>query len=380
MKPRTTVDPRWIATPEALKMMTAALADEPLLAIDTESNSLFAYKEQVCLIQISTPGTDYLVDTLALRDLSLLAPLFGNPAQQKIFHAAEYDILCMRRDYQFNFDNVFDTMIAARILAEPQVGLGSLLATHFGVVLEKKFQRANWGKRPLTAEMMNYARMDTHHLFELKALLEEKLKQQGLFELALEDFALVSRVEQAVTEPNGASCWKVAGSNRLSDRETAILHALCAYRDQQAQRMDVPHFKVFSNQQLVELSRAAPHSLDELRLVPGINERTAARHGGALVSAIKEGERAKTLVRPARKKPEPATLERLQVLHEWRKAQAQQLEIESDVVLPRDFMERIACLNPGSAVELMEIMTAVPWRFQRYGTEILKVLNVSRAT
>ncbi|HUM63014.1 MAG TPA: ribonuclease D, partial [Anaerolineaceae bacterium] len=148
--------------------MTDAITAEPLLAIDTESNSLYAYRERVCLVQVSTPQTDYLVDPLALTDLSALGSLFADSRRQKIFHAAEYDILCLKRDYNFTFNNIFDTMIAARILSYPQVGLGNLLSAWFGIELEKKYQRADWGKRPLPQAMLDYARMDTHYLFDLR--------------------------------------------------------------------------------------------------------------------------------------------------------------------------------------------------------------------
>ncbi|MBP9675225.1 MAG: HRDC domain-containing protein [Anaerolineaceae bacterium] len=375
MLPPITTEPHWVAAPASLQKMIEAISASPLLAIDTESNSLFAYRERVCLIQISTPETDYLIDPLQMDDLSSLAPIFANPAQLKIFHAAEYDIICLKRDYRFVFNNIFDTMIAARILAEPRVGLGSLLETYFGVDLEKKYQRANWGKRPLSGEMLDYARMDTHYLFALKTVLEEKLITQDLWNLAQEDFALVTAVEQPLSDPNGASCWKVVGNNHLSDQESAILQALCNYRDQQAQKMNVPHFKVFSNQLLVELSRSAPHSPEELALVPGVNQKLVLHHGNALLNAIKTGEKAKPLSRPARKKPSAATVERFKTLHEWRKTLAQHSKIESDIVLPREVLERIACLNPGNLSELQAIMSAVPWRFQRYGEEILQQLK-----
>lgn len=368
-------DPLWIDTPDKLNKMTSAIVSEPLLAIDTESNSLFAYREQVCLLQVSTSCADYLVDTLALHDLSPLAPLFADAQKQKIFHAAEYDILCLKRDYKFTINNLFDTMIAARILAEPQVGLGNLLSTYFGIQLEKKYQRANWGKRPLPYTMLDYARMDTHYLFALKSLLEEKLKESSLWELALEDFALVSKVTPAAPEQNGNSCWKVSGANRLTSRENAVLQALCGYRDQQAQHLNLPHFKVLSNQLLVDLSRAAPHTPEELKAVPGMSETLFKRHGNGLLRAINEGEHAKPPARLTRQRPDKAVLDRLQVLHEWRKTQAAALKIESDVVLPRIFMERIASSNPHGLPELKNIMTEIPWRYRQYGKSIIKLIN-----
>jgi len=372
---RPITDPIWIATPDGLREMINTIASEPLLAIDTESNSLYAYREQVCLLQVSSPQADYLVDTLALTDLSALGPLFANSLQQKIFHAAEYDILCLKRDYNFTFKNVFDTMIAARILSYPQVGLGNLLSASFGIELEKKYQRADWGKRPLPEAMLDYARMDTRYLFELRARLEGELKEQGLWELALEDFSLVCKVEPTSVDNNSGNCWKVSGGNRLNGKEISVLQALCAYRDQQARRMNLPHFKVLSNALLLELCRAAPRTPEALKTVSGVSETVFRRHGTGLLRAIDEGVHAKPPVRLPHHRPEKAVLDRLKLLHEWRKSLAAGLKTESDVVLPRVFMERIAYENPGGLNELKAIMSDIPWRYHQYGKAILSIIH-----
>ncbi|HEX7556050.1 MAG TPA: ribonuclease D, partial [Leptolinea sp.] len=109
-------DPVWVDTPDALLNIAKHLGFLPIFAIDTESNSLFAYREQVCLIQISTETEDYLIDPLAIHDLSALAPLFANPQIEKVFHAGEYDLICLKRDFGFEFNHLFDTMIAGRVL------------------------------------------------------------------------------------------------------------------------------------------------------------------------------------------------------------------------------------------------------------------------
>ncbi|MBP8997820.1 MAG: HRDC domain-containing protein [Anaerolineaceae bacterium] len=367
--------PVWVDTPDALLDLVKTIQSDPILAVDTESNSLYAYQEQVCLIQISTPSTDYLIDPLALDDLTPLAPLFANPRQQKIFHAAEYDLICLKRDYGFQFANLFDTMIAARILGETQVGLGSLLGSSFSINLDKRYQRANWGKRPLPPAMLDYARMDTHYLFQLKDLLAEELEVRALLDLAREDFALVCDVEPSSQAPNGNSCWKVAGNARLNPQETAILHSLCSYRDQQARSLDLPHFKVLSNEALVEISRAAPHSIEELRQIRGLSERLINRYAEGLLKAIAVGENNPPPARPYRAKPDNNTLKRLAALHTWRKNVGQSLHIESDVVLPRNFMESIAMQNPTSLGELKQLMDSIPWRFQQYGEAIFQVLH-----
>lgn len=362
-----------------LQTMVGELASQPVVAVDTESNSLYAYRERVCLVQISTPQTDYLVDPLAIKDLSPLAPLFADPDRQKIFHAAEYDVICLKRDYGFEISNVFDTMIAARILAEPQVGLGSLLQNYFAIKLDKRFQRADWGKRPLSQAMLDYARMDTHFLFSLKTVLEEKLVEKGLLGLAREDFDLVCATNPTTAEPNGKSCWKVSGAARLSPRENAILQALCAYRDQYARKVNLPHFKVISNELLVEITRATPSTLDELKEVPGMSANVFQRHYAGLLQAVTTGKTAPPPRRERMPRPDQGVLHRLNALHDWRKEQGRRLQVESDVVLPREFMEKIATGDPRNLTELNMLMRKVPWRFERYGSAILAAITRKEA-
>ncbi len=375
MLPLPVIDPVWVATSKQLERMIGEVSKEPVLAIDTESNSLFAYRERVCLVQISTPTKDYLVDPLAIADLSPLAPAFSNPSQQKIFHAAEYDVICLKRDYGFSFSNLFDTMIAARILGEPQVGLGSLLENYFSISLNKRYQRADWGKRPLSPAMLDYARMDTHFLFILKEMLERKLIENGLMALAREDFNLVSEVTQPEIQPNGKSCWKVAGGARLSPRETAILQSLCEYRDQYAQRVDLPHFKVMSNDLLVEISRSVPETPEEIKAISGMNDKLFQRHAEGLIKAIKEGRTAPLLKRVRTQRPDQAMLTRYNALHEWRKELGRKIKVESDVILPRDYLEKIAGRNPADLAELKMLMREIPWRFEQYGKEILAAIQ-----
>ena len=125
--------PIWVNTTEKLRTMVQDLAAQSRVAVDTESNSLHAFREQVCLVQFSSKKEDYLVDPLAIDDLSPLSPIFSNPNIEKIFHAAEYDLICLRRDFHFDFSNLFDTMHAARVLGYPAVGLDKLLGDKFGI-------------------------------------------------------------------------------------------------------------------------------------------------------------------------------------------------------------------------------------------------------
>lgn len=375
MLPTPVTEPKWIAEAGQLQQVVNEIADEPRLAVDTESNSLFAYQEQVCLIQISSPSVDYLIDPLAIHDISCLADIFSNPKQLKIFHAAEYDLICLKRDYAFEVANIFDTMVAARILGEQQVGLGNLLNLRFGINLDKRYQRANWGMRPLSQAMRNYARLDSHYLFALQEMLEKELKEKGLWELAREDFILACDTQAQPISTNGNNCWKVSGGARINSREAAILQELCSYRDQQAQLMDLPHFKVLSGDLLLELCQNPPHTMDELEGFKHLNSRLLRKHSAGILHAIEVGEAAKPVTRQRRIHPDDAFLQRLDKLRNWRKTLAKELKVESDVVLPRTIMEEIAAQAPQNLDQLQGAMKKTPWRFQQYGNLILSSLG-----
>ena len=371
----TATGPVLITTPADLEKTIKILESCSAIAVDTESNSLYVYREQVCLLQISTPDGDWLIDTLAVKDISPLAGIFSDPTKEKIFHASEYDVICLKRDYCFEFTNLFDTMIAARILGEEAIGLASLLKSRLGIELDKKYQRANWGIRPLPRAMLEYASHDSHHLFELRGILENELKEKNLLDLAREDFKLACKVPPHAANPNQNSCWKVAGASPINPREAAILKELCLYREKEASRLNLPPFKVLSNESLVHLSQAHPASLDEMTTVKGMSEKLIHRHGQAIIAAIQRGDAAEPVRRPKKIRPDEQFLNRFNALREWRKNKGKELKVESDVVLPRDFVELIASGNPGTQDDLAVYMKDIPYRSSHFGHEIMHVLK-----
>ncbi len=368
--------PVWVDTQAALSRMVTDLSKYSQLGVDTESNSLHAYKERVCLIQFSTPQTDYLLDPFPFHDLSPLAPFFANPAIEKIFHASEYDIICLRRDYGFEFHNIFDTMLSARILGKTEIGLGALLEAEFGVTLDKHFQRANWGKRPIEPELMAYARMDTHFLIVLRQRMQAGLTASGLLELAREDFARMAQV--VPTAENGsANCWRISGCQHLDPVQMAVLQELWHYRDRRAKQANLPLFKVISNQILLDVASACPANWQELTQIESLTPRLADRHAEGLLQAVAAGLQNPPI--PHRNhnssKPSDAYLKRMDKLRTWRKKTGLLLKVESDVVLPRDMMEKIAMQNPTTNPEMEIVMKELPWRFQHFGDQILEIIN-----
>ena len=365
----------WVDQRPQFRRMIADLMRHPLLAVDTESNSLFVYREQVCLIQFSTGEKDYLLDTLALDNLSELDELFASPKYEKIFHAAEYDLLCLHRDFGFIFSNIYDTMIAGRILGKPEIGLAAMIEGEFGIHLDKRYQRANWGKRPLPPEQLEYARLDTFYLIPLRERTMAALKESGRWELAQEDFRRQCIVELSA-ENNASPCWKVAGNNDLSPQQIAVLDELCQMRDQKARQANIPVFKVLSNNALLQIAQDLPRTLEELNSLRCLSGSEIARYGESLLQVVERGLSREPLRRPFNHhRPDERYVVRLEALRGWRKRTGAEQGVPSDVILPRSVLEQIAQLNPKSEVELQPIMADLPWRYQRYKADILKVLQ-----
>jgi len=369
--------PTLVATPADLDEMLRVLSASDHVAVDTESNSLHAYRERVCLIQFSVPGTDFIVDPIALKDLSPLAPLFANADRQKILHAADNDLAVLARDYRFTFANIFDTMAAARSLGWTQVGLAAILEAQFGVKLNKAYQRADWGRRPLLPAMLDYARFDTHYLAALRDRQIDALVSTGHWPEALEEFERLARVRVVpdTPSPDPMACWRVKGAYDLGPQQAAVLQAVYQYRETQAERQDVPPFKVMGEPTLLELARQAPRSTDDLRKITGMTPPQIGRHGRHLLQSIEQGLQAPGL-RPPRGEREPDEVrDRYDLLHTWRKNRAKVRGVESDVILPRTVLRDLSRHPPRTHVDLEQVADFGPRRREMYGNEILDLLS-----
>ncbi|MCA9869857.1 MAG: ribonuclease D [Anaerolineae bacterium] len=372
--PRATL----VTNSAGMEQFMEAARGEPIIAVDTESNSLFAYYPRICLIQISFPGADYVIDPLVV-DVDPLDEIFADPACQKIFHAAENDILGLKRDFGFSFTNIFDTMMAARILGWQHAGLAAILENLYGVTLNKKMQRTNWGKRPLDAQQLSYAQLDTVFLLDLKEKQEVELRQRGRFEEAQESFDRLPDLEYQSKDFDPDGFWSVPGARDLSPKELAVLRELYIFRDQQASHEDRPPFKIFDNRAMIRVASTQPNTQSELdkkaRLAPSI----VRRYGPDILNAVNRGKNAPLPVfkrtRNSNGRPDPKVSTRYNALRKWRTSRAHERGVDPDVVLTNDQLMVIARERPGNLQELAAIGAIGTWKVQEYGTDILALLD-----
>lgn len=377
MKPMTTTKlPPLVLVQDAagLSTMLRMLKNQPYVAVDTESNSMYAYKERVCLLQFSIPEHDFLVDPIMIPDMTPLAPLFKEHRVEKILHGAEYDVMTLKRDFTFEFRNLFDTRIAVRTLGSKQSGLRDLLEAEFGVHIDKRYQRANWGKRPLSPDLLDYARLDTHYLIPLRHRLAQALQEAGRWEEAREACEYLTGIEAHDNGFDPQGFWRIRNAHELAPQQLAVLRELYLYRDAQARRLDKPAFKVMGDKTLHALAVTCPKDLEALVDVPGMTRGQIRRYGEGILKTVARGLQASIPRRKPNHAVDEAHVERYEALREWRKRTARARKVESDIILPREILWEIARIAPRDLETLKQILTPLEWRFQTYGREVLRVL------
>lgn len=370
-----------ITAREHLEEVVAELAKCPRLSFDTESNGFYAYKERVCLVQISSPTDDFIVDPIAIPDISALGPLFADPGIEKLFHAGEYDVLCLKRDYGFAFANLYDTMIAARVLGVKELGLAAAIERHFGIVLSKKLQRADWGKRPLTHEMIRYAQGDTHYLMKLADEQKRALAEKSRLDDAREAFRELEALEPTIKTFDPEGYWKLVGRQDIGGKATAALKEIWLYREQQAQSRDRAPFRVMPEDLMVKIAQALPETKDALAAVKGMTPYILERFGSGLLACVERGLAAGPVVRP----PQPERQRRMaddewktfEALRLWRKERGERDGVEPVVILSTDSMRQIAahaCRAGGDPLAPLSELKKT-----RYGEDVLRVVAAVRA-
>jgi len=370
---------------EELEWLADKLKGVDRVAIDIESDSFYVYHEKVCLVQLTAFGEDFVIDPLSVKDMSPLGAMFRNPKIEKIFHAGEYDIVCLKRDYGFKITNIFDTMVAARTLGLSRLGLAPLIEEHFGVKLSKKLQRANWGKRPLTPEHIEYARNDTHFLHELGDRLADELDEKGLLRDAKDEFKRLEKIEPPKKDFDPDHFWHLHGARELTGQGRAVLKRVYVYREKTAARLDRAPFRVMPEDLLVRVAQAAPADIDGLKKVKGMSPYLFRKYGREIFKEVEKGRSAPPIETPPKRPRRDAwdgdTMRRYEAMRQWRKEVAEKRGVNPVVILPTEdvrLLSQAPAVNPDDAKGWLDCISE--YKRESYGKEILEILKAPRPT
>jgi ribonuclease D len=359
--------PQLIADDDALNRLIERLGREPRAALDTEAASFHRYVDRVYLIQLSSDRETALIDPLSTLELRPLGELLNNPKVEIVLHDADYDLRILNRDFGFTARTLFDTRLAAQLVGEPAVGLGALLEKHYGIKVNKKLQRADWSRRPLTHEMIEYAADDTRYLLALRDHLEAELESKGRLEWAREEFRLLEGIRWMPPAENEQAFLRVKGSKVLPRRNLAVLKELYGWRENTARDLDRAPFRVLGNSALLAVARATPRNQARLSDVQGLPTSAAERYGSDLLAAVKRGLETPhadlpAVKRSARPKHDRAYDRRLEQLKLLRDRRSKEMNMDPGMLCPNGTLQAIARKEPTTEKQLSGVAELREWQ------------------
>lgn len=379
--PRTIQNAETVTTTSRLEAVIASALRHPAVALDLESNGFHRYPERVCLVQLAVGEEIYLLDPLGIEDISPLGELLATPSVLKVFHAADYDIRSLDRDWSFHVSPLFDTSIAAAFVGHGSLGLATLLKECLNVEIpkSKRLQRADWTVRPVTSELLEYAAEDVRHLIRLAESLRQGLEGLGRTDWVDEECERLASVRYAAPDTKNAYL-SIKGVKNLDGRGLAILRSLHGFREEEAIRRDRPPFKIFSNAVMLAL---AENPLADLASVKGVGRYAYGRNASGMRKALKRGVNARPIERP--RSPASASRrissgersaarKRLRLLKQWRMEQARSLGIEAGLVWPAASLDRLS-LDPRNLEDEILQGDVRRWQFQRFGESLSTFLR-----
>ena len=374
------MDYEYIERPERLRELVEELRGETLLGADTEAAGYHRYFDRMSLVQLSTRSANYLIDPFSAGDLSPLGELFHDPAVEKIFHDADYDVRILDRDAGLHVAGLFDTQIAAAFLGEKQLGLGNIVEKYLGLKLPKEFQRADWAERPLSAGMKEYAATDTAHLPALRDRLRAELEARGRLHWAEEEFRRREQTRWTEGDDTREAFMRIKGARDLTPRGLAILRELHAWREEVARERDQATFRILGNQALLEMSANPPGGARDLPRVTGLSEGLAQRRGRDIMEAVRRGlavpeDELPRWPRSPRFERDLELEARVERLRDARTRVAGELDLDPGFLTARATLEEIARAQPKTLEELEQVPGVRRWQVEAVGEAMLKALR-----
>ncbi len=371
---------RLISDSGDLRELGEALTGESRLAVDLEAAGFHRYSDRVCLLQVTCGEQNFIVDTLAVDPSDVLRGPLESPTVTVLLHGGDYDLRLLDRDLDLHPVKLFDTQTAAALLGEPSLGLAALLEKYLDVHVSKKYQRADWAKRPLPDEMLDYAASDTRHLHRLADLLAERLDASGRTSWAEEESVLMETLRWN-SDGDVDPVTKIKGVRNFELRDVALLREAWLWRDEVARARDRAPFRVAGDPALLEVVRERPRDVSALARVHGFSPQLAERSGAELLDRLEQTDRLddSELVGYPRgpsgpRRPPPAVEEIANRLKVIRNEAAEALGIARGVLMSNTVILEIAHIHPRSVEELTRIAGVRRWQSETLADRFLAVL------
>lgn len=369
-----------VETTDALRAAAQRLAGEPLLAVDTEAAGFHRYHDRVSLVQISSRRENLLVDPLAVKDFSPVAPMLEDPDVETVLHDADYDFRILDRDLGVRVRGLFDTQVAAAFLGDSSLGLGAVLQAHLEVHVPKKFQRADWAARPLSEEMRAYAVTDTAYLPPLRDRLRAALEARGRLGWADEEFREREKIRWSDPNDRMEAFLRIKGARDLPPRGLAILREVHGWREELARTRDRAAFRVLGNRSLLEMSARPPATPAGLGEINGVSPGIIRQHGGDLLAAVQRGleipdGELPSFPRGPRRHRDPEVEERTERMRRARNRRAEALGLDPGFLISRATLAEIARRRPDTTEALREVAGVRAWQVDALGDALLTALR-----
>ena len=366
---------KWIDRQEPLDLAMEQISAQSVVAVDTEADSLHSYFDKVCLIQISVPGDDFVVDPLAKVSLDRFGGILADSSITKILHGADYDLRILNRDFGFTTSNLVDTMVCAQLLGYEAFGLAALLDRHFGVKLNKAHQRADWAMRPLPPDMLDYAAMDTRYLVALADKLRAELHALGRWEWATEEFSRLEAIRFRETPEEEEQWRRMKNIGGLDRRGLAVLRALHQWRDGLARKADRPPFKIIGNDALLEIATKKPVDAAGLAAVKPVSAYHRGRYQNEILRLVQDAMAIPEAELPERNEARPWNRDRelegrITKLKKVRDRVAADLKIDPGLLAPRHVLSAVA--ETGSVENIAALRN---WQRALLGPALLEALK-----
>ena len=373
---------QFVTTDKDLAQVCLKLQPCEIIGVDLEADSMHCFSEKICLLQIAGPNQAWLVDPFLINDFSPFSRILENPKIIKVFHGSDFDVRSLDRELSVEIENLFDTEIACRFLNIKARGLGALLKSFFNIDVDKKYQKEDWSKRPLKDDMIAYSVGDVATLVQLHDLLKGRLEKIGRLAWAQEEFGLQARVKYE-SNHSRPLFKRFKGAGKLDNRSLAVLEHLLEVRISQAEKKDLPPFKIMSNQSIMTMVQHRPGRVEAILKYRALSPKQVGMYGPLCVKAIETA-----LALPHRELPSyPKTrmprkssqvLGRIDALKKMREAASLSLAMEPGFLINNNMIAAVAASKPSSLDDLLQISGMRNWQVEALGDKIMETLSQVR--